>query len=276
MNGEPVFTAVYLMLAGLVVGVLIAAPVGPVNVVCIQRTLERGFWAGFAAGLGAVLGDGLICTVAAFGITAISSTMAAHKLKINFIGAAVMIAFGLKLILMEPKVMATATTNMARLRRIVELIPDFLRPTLRLSVWRIMPHATVIPQTFFLTVTNLGAILGVFAIFGWIELVIGGIHQTTGHALVLVGSVMTGSILWWAGLASVIARIRHRLSHKRLRIINQVAGVILLVSGAALFVQFTASLIDHYRSVGAAPASRTIESPATPFQLPTSLTGLGR
>ena len=54
-----------LVVSGLIIGVLIAAPVGPVNIVCIQRTLERGFWGGFAAGVGAVLADGLIATVAA-------------------------------------------------------------------------------------------------------------------------------------------------------------------------------------------------------------------
>jgi len=235
LNGDPVFTAVYLMLAGLVVGVLIAAPVGPVNVVCIQRTLERGFWAGFAAGLGAVLGDGLICMVAAFGITAISSTMAAHKLKINFIGAAVMIAFGLKLILMEPKVMATATTNMARLRRIVELIPDFLRPTLRLSVWRIMPHATVIPQTFFLTVTNPGAILGMAAMIGGLGSLVGGLN-TYVDALLLVAAVMGGSLLWWLGLSELIATIRHKLTEGRLKLINRIAGAVLIAFGLILLL----------------------------------------
>ena len=60
---------------GLIIGVLIAAPVGPVNIVCIQRTLERGFWGGFAAGLGAVLADGLIATIAAYGASAISGFM---------------------------------------------------------------------------------------------------------------------------------------------------------------------------------------------------------
>ena len=56
-----------LILVGLAVGMLVAAPVGPVNVMCIQRTLERGMWGGLAAGLGAVIGDGLIAFVAALG-----------------------------------------------------------------------------------------------------------------------------------------------------------------------------------------------------------------
>lgn len=253
MNGDPLFTFVYIILSGLVVGVLIAAPVGPVNVVCIQRTLERGFWGGFAAGIGAVLADGVIATVAAFGVTAISGLMADHKHKIKFIGAAVMIGFGVRLLFAEPKIVATATTNIARLRRMVELIPGFLRPTLRLSIWRIMPHAAIIPQTFFLTITNLGAILGLFAIIGGLGSMISGIHETS-HALTLVASVMMGSLLWWAGLSRLISRIRHKLNHSRLRTINQVAGVILLLFGGALFLQFTVGLVNDYRTE-AAPSS---------------------
>ncbi|MDX2266375.1 MAG: LysE family transporter [Hyphomicrobiales bacterium] len=247
MSGDPVFTFVYLILAGLVIGVLIAAPVGPVNVVCIQRTLERGFWGGFAAGIGAVLADGLIATVAAFGITAISGVMADHKHKIKFIGAAVMIGFGLRLLLKEPKVIVTARNNITRLRRMVELLPGFLRPTLRLSVWRLAPHAAIIPQTFFLTITNLGAILGLFAIIGGLGSMVNGVENTS-HALTLVAAIMTGSLLWWAGLSRLISRVRHKLNHGRLRMINQGAGLLLLIFGGVLLVQFSAGLIDYYQT----------------------------
>lgn len=259
MNGEPVFSLLYLILSGLAVGVLIAAPVGPVNVVCIQRTLERGFWGGFAAGIGAVLADGLIATVAAFGITAISGIMAAHQHKIRFVGAAVMMGFGIKLLLTEPKIVATASTNIARLRRIVELMPAQLRPTLRMPIWRLMPHASVIPQTFFLTITNLGAVLGIFAIFGGLGSMVGGI-QKTSHALMLVAAVMAGSLFWWAWLSQLISRVRHKLNHNRLRLINQIAGLLLVIFGAVLFFQFTSGLMEYYERAGSADAKDIITS----------------
>lgn len=257
MNGEPVFSLLYLILSGLVVGVLIAAPVGPVNVVCIQRTLERGFWGGFAAGLGAVLADGLFTGIAAFGITAISGIMAANQHKLRFIGAAVMIGFGIKLLLTEPKIVATASMNIARLRRIVELLPARLRPTLRMPIWRLMPHASIIPQTFFLTITNLGAMLGVFALIGGLGSIAGGI-ATTSHALILVAAVMTGSLCWWAGLSQLISRVRHKLNHNRLRMINQIAGILLVVFGVILFLQFTTGLMNDYGKTGSADARNLI------------------
>ncbi len=229
---------------GVIIGVLIAAPVGPVNIVCIQRTLERGFWGGFAAGLGAVLADGLIATIAAFGASAISGFMRDHQLKIELIGGFILTGFGWNVFLAQPKVVATATTNIARLRRLSNSIPQCLRPALRFKVWRIMPHLNIVPQTFFLTITNPGAILGLFALFGGATSVLGGI-DTWVQAVTTVGSIMTGSLIWWAGLSRLIARVRHKLTEGRLKRINQVSGVVLVVFGAVLFVQFAYGLAGH-------------------------------
>src|SRR5712671_1471757 len=212
---------------GLLIGVLIAAPVGPVNIVCIQRTLERGFWGGFAAGLGAVLADGIIATVAAFGASAISGFMRDHQLKIELVGGFILTAFGLKVFVSQPKIVATATTNIARLRRLADIVPQSLRPALRYKIWRIMPHLNIVPQTFFLTITNPGAILGLFALFGGATSVLGGIN-TWVEAITAVGSIMAGSLIWWVGLSRLISRVRHKLTESRLKQINQVSGVVLV------------------------------------------------
>jgi threonine/homoserine/homoserine lactone efflux protein len=229
---------------GLIIGVLVAAPVGPVNIVCIQRTLERGFWGGFAAGLGAVLADGLIATVAAYGASAISGFMRDHQLKIELIGGLILTGFGLNVFLAQPKIVATATTNIARLRRLSNMMPRNLRPALRLKVWRIMPHLSIVPQTFFLTITNPGAILGLFALFGGATSVLGGIDNWI-QGITVVGSIMAGSLMWWAGLSRLIARVRHKLTETRLKRINQVSGLVLVMFGAVLFVQFAYGLAGY-------------------------------
>ena len=235
-------------IVGLLIGVLIAAPVGPVNIVCIQRTLERGFWGGFAAGLGAVLADGLIATIAAYGASAISGFMRDHQLKIELIGGFILIGFGLNVFLAQPKIVATATTNIARLRRLSNMMPRNLRPALRFKVWRIMPHLNILPQTFFLTITNPGAILGLFALFGGATSVLGGI-DTFVQGVAAVTSIMAGSLMWWAGLSRLIARVRHKLTESRLKRINQVSGVVLVMFGAVLFAQFAYGLAG-YRIAG--------------------------
>jgi threonine/homoserine/homoserine lactone efflux protein len=245
-------TSTQLLISGLIIGVLIAAPVGPVNIVCIQRTLERGFWGGFAAGLGAVLADGLIATVAAFGITAISGVMASYKQEIQLIGGFIMLAFGVKLYLAKPRLVAPKRTSWAQLRRIVDWVPERLRPALRFQIWRILPHAGVIPQTFFLTITNPGAILGLFAIFGGLGSVMGGIDNYI-EALTLVVSVMIGSLLWWAFLSRLIERLRGRITEGRLKMINQVAGVVLFAFGGVLFCQFALGLMGHAADASTPP-----------------------
>lgn len=245
MSPTEVLTAsTQLIISGLIIGVIISAPVGPVNIVCIQRTLERGFWGGLAAGLGAVLADGVIAAGAAFGLTAISGIMSENKQVIQLVGGLLIIGFGVKLYFARPKLTRQKQTSWAQLRRLVDWIPGKLRPALRFQIWRVLPHASVIPQTFFLTITNPGAILGLFAIIGGIGSVMGGI-KTYIEALILVFSIMAGSALWWAILSRIIETLRERINENRLKIINQIAGVVMLIFGGILCFELAIGALSH-------------------------------
>ena len=205
-----VLSGIQLMLAGLGIGLLMAAPIGPVNVLVIQRAAASGFWGGLAAGIGAVLGDGTLAALAAFSVTAISEVMTAHSGFIQFVGGVLLVAFGLGLLVAKPKLS----------------IPSGRRSEL----WE---HTGIIPQTFFLTVTNPSAILGMAAMIGGLGSLIGGL-DTYLEALLLVASVMGGSLVWWLGLSELIATIRHKLTESRLKLINRIAGVVLLAFAAIL------------------------------------------
>jgi threonine/homoserine/homoserine lactone efflux protein len=207
-----VLSGIQLVLAGIGIGVLMAAPIGPVNILCIQRTVSRGFRGGLAAGLGAVLGDGTLAAIAAFSMTAISEVMLAYAASIQFAGGLVLIGFGVALLLK--------------------------RPVLRISSGqgsRLWEHTGVIPQTYFLTVTNPGAALGMIVIFGGLGSLIGGLNYF--EALLLVLSVMGGSLLWWLGLSRLIVTIRHKLTEQRLKLINRAAGTVLLAFGLILVLE---------------------------------------
>lgn len=198
--------------AGMLIGVLVAAPVGPVNVLCIQRAIERGFWGGIAAGLGAVLGDGLIALCASLGVGAISGAVQYHRTLIQIVGGLALIAFGLKLYWTPPRIEALNPAHDEGTS-----LKDF--------VWDI-------PQTFFLTITNPGAVLALFAIFGGVSTFVE--VRTYLDAFVMVASVMGGSLLWWLGLSNLIGRMRHRLNVGRLQQINRTAGFLLIGFGAIL------------------------------------------
>lgn len=197
---------------GILIGVLIAVPVGPVNVLCIQRAIERGFWGGIAAGLGAVLGDGLIALFASFGVGAISGAVQYHRTLIQIVGGLALVGFGLKLYYTPPRLEALAQAHDENAS-----LKDF--------VWDI-------PQTFFLTITNPGAVLGLFAIFGGISTFVE--VRTYLDAIVMVAAIMGGSLLWWIALSNLIGRFRHRLNVGMLRKVNQYAGVALIGFGAVL------------------------------------------
>lgn len=197
---------------GLVIGILVAAPVGPVNVLCIQRAVERGMWGGIAAGLGAVLGDGLIALFAGLGVGAISGVITYHRTAIQIVGGLALAAFGVKLYFTAPRFTALDrdADRQARLK-------DF--------IWDI-------PQTFFLTITNPGAVLGLFAIFGGISSFV----EVNGaiDAITMVAAIMAGSLAWWVFLSSLIGRIRHRLAVSQLERINRLAGILLVAFGVVL------------------------------------------
>jgi threonine/homoserine/homoserine lactone efflux protein len=197
---------------GLIIGVLVAAPVGPVNVLCIQRAIERGFWGGLAAGLGAVIGDGLIALFAGLGVGAVSGAVAHHRTAIEVIGGLALLAFGAKLYFTEPSLTP-------------QLSPEDPNASLKDFVWDI-------PQTFFLTITNPGAVLGLFAIFGGISTFVE--VQSTIDVLTMVAAIVAGSLAWWIFLSNVISRNRHRFDGALLAKINRVAGILLLVFGAVL------------------------------------------
>ena len=204
-------SGIQLVLAGMFIGVLVAVPIGPVNVLCIQRTVERGFWAGLAAGLGAVLGDGVLAAIAAFSMTAVSDLLIANASPVELVGGVLLVVFGGALLLGRPVTAAAPQGDDSRL-------------------WE---HCGIIPQTFFLTVTNPGAILGMIAIVGGLGSLIGGLNNYL-EALILVGAVMGGSLLWWIALAELISTIRHKLTVARLTLINRIAGAVLFAFGVLL------------------------------------------
>lgn len=212
-GAQIVLSGIQLVIAGAAIGMLISAPIGPVNVLVIQRTVSDGFWAGVAAGVGAVLGDGVLAAIAAFSVAAVSNAMVSYGDVIQLVGGVLLVGFGLAILL----------------RR---------RPPAKTGKKRshLLEHAGIIPQTFILTVTNPGAILGIAALIGGLGSLIGGLN-TNFEALVLVASIMGGSLLWWLGLSELIFAFRHKITESRLNIINKIAGFILFAFGGALVVE---------------------------------------
>lgn len=196
-----------LFIKGLLVGLAIAAPVGPIGVLCIQRTLHEGFSIGLATGLGAALADGTYGLMAAFGLTALSNFLIKQTSRIQLIGAVFLFYLGLKLLFKKP-------TN--------HLSKKFTEKS--------MTHA--LSTTYILTLANPITILSFIAIFAGLGL--GTLHASVTQAVLLVAGITFGSALWWVFLTNFVARVLHkRINNVWLQRINILSGFVLMLFGAA-------------------------------------------
>ena len=196
---------------GIFIGIAVSAPVGPVNVLCVRRAVQRGMAGGVAAGLGATLGDGLIAFAAAMGIGAIDTVVTYYRTAIQGLGGIVLLAFGVLLC----RTKAPLATDEGHREKG--------------SFW---DFAGDIPKAFVLTVTNPGAVLGLFAIFGGI----GTFVEVRGaiDAVVLVGAIMAGSVLWWLTLSAIVTKISGQFGDINIGRLNLIAGLALIVFGVVL------------------------------------------
>jgi threonine/homoserine/homoserine lactone efflux protein len=190
-------------LRGLVIGFSIAAPVGPISVLCIRRTLTEGRISGLISGLGAATADALYGSIAAFSLTFISNILINQQTWIGLIGGVFLCFLGLKIFLSPPAKQAA----------------------------RVKGHGLVstFASTFFLTLTNPMTILSFAAIFAGL-----GVGSQTANylfAATLVLGVFTGSALWWLILSSGVSLLGQKIESRRLQWVNRISGIIIIIFG---------------------------------------------
>jgi threonine/homoserine/homoserine lactone efflux protein len=191
---------------GLALGFSIAAPVGPIGILCIQRTLHKGQLYGFVSGLGAATADAVYGSIAAFGLTAITGCLVAQSGWLRIAGVIFLCYLGIKTFLTRSAGLAPVTPTRG---------------------W-----PTAYASTFLLTLTNPMTILTFVAIFAGLGMA--ETNQGYASAGLLVGGVFTGSALWWLLLSSGATLFRHKLDDRHLTWINKGAGVIIV--GFSLFI----------------------------------------
>ena len=197
-----------------VVGIAVAAPVGAIGVLCIQRTLARGWRAGMVTGLGVATADGLYAAAAAFGVSALSSMLVAWQTPLRVVGGVTLIALGLQAAfapVRTPDASASAAS------------PGSV--SLRAS-----SAARLYASAVALTLTNPMTIMAFGAIFAG-----AGLAAQPGAASAALATlgVASGSLAWWTVLVSGVALGRHTVGHRLLTGINVASGVVVALFGAA-------------------------------------------
>ena len=198
-----------LVASGVVIGLAVAAPIGPVNLIVIRRTLRLGTLRGFLSGIGAATGDGVFATIAAFGLTAAIDFVMRYEMIMQLIGGAFLIILGARTYLAHPHLEETMQENPGG------------------------ALARVFATTFALTITNPATMLGFIAIFGGVA----GLTDQSGsylHAGALVLSVFAGSALWWAGLSGFVSMFRQRMNDHLLELVNRASGGLIVLFGIAV------------------------------------------
>ena len=202
------------LLRGIVIGFSIAAPVGPIGVLCIRRTLAEGRLAGLVSGLGAASADAVYGLVAAFGLTFVSSFLVSERVWLRLIGGIFLCYLGLRTFLTRPAHEAAKGKGSG-------LFGTYA-------------------STFFLTLTNPMTILSFATIFAGL-----GIASKDGSYIdagVLVVGVFLGSALWWLLLCGGISWFYTRFNLKGLKWLNRIAGVVIMSFGLVVLFSLYAEM----------------------------------
>jgi threonine/homoserine/homoserine lactone efflux protein len=210
--------SIYLFVQGVLMGLVVAVPVGPLGLLCINRALALGPTYGLFSGLGVATADALAAGIAALGITLISSFLSAHQMILRLIGGAFLCYLGCKIYMTEPVAQAPIK-NMNGL---------------------LGAYAT----TFFLTFSNPVTILSFVAIYaGW------HVPSVDGHyiaAATLTLGVFTGSALWWVALFVCLEACHGKVNLRFLFWVHRVSGAIIAAFGIVVLL----SLSPWHRLLG--------------------------
>ena len=195
-------------LKGIVIGFSIAAPVGPIGVLCIRRTLADGRRHGLVSGLGAATADALYGCVAGFGLTFVSSFLVDQQVWLRIAGGVFLCYLGVRTWLAQPAEAAVQTGGSG------------------------LPAAYA--STLLLTLTNPVTILAFAAIFAGLGIAATGGDYASAGLLVL--GVFTGSAMWWLILSGAVSLLRGRLTPARLRRLNRLSGLVITGFGLAALI----------------------------------------
>jgi threonine/homoserine/homoserine lactone efflux protein len=193
-----------LFLEGVIIGFAIAAPVGPIGVLCIRRTLAEGRISGLVSGLGAATADAVYSSVAALGLAFVTEFLIGQVAWLRLLGGAFLAFLGVRTFLAHPA--------------------ERPAPAARSGL------AGAYATTFFLTLTNPTTILSFAAIFAGL----GVAEDANGDALsamLLIFGVFFGSAVWWFALSAATSLFRARLSVRGLRWVNRISGAAIAAFG---------------------------------------------
>ena len=194
-----------IFIKGIIIGLLISAPLGPIGIMCIQRTLNRGYMAGFVSGLGAAAADIIFAVIAGFGLSIIINFIEEKHLYFQILGGIFVLYIGYR-------IFSTNPVKQLRLQRLnkTRLSQDFA-------------------SIFLLTISNPMAIFLFIAIMAALK--VANDLLSFFELSTMISGIAGGAILWWFILASVANRFRQRIRLKSIWWLNKITGSVVFLFG---------------------------------------------
>ncbi len=194
-----------IILKGIIIGLFISIPLGPIGMLCIQRTLNRGQKYGIATGLGATMSDLVYTMISLFFLSFVTDLIDKQRFVIQFVGSVILIVFGFFIYRSNPSQQPKPNEQVQ-----YSLFGDFI-------------------SSFGLTLSNplvLFVLIALFAKFGFIDN-----ESTLFLSIVGIVSILLGAFLWWSTLTFLVSRFRVKLNMRGLKTINVITGLIIIVTG---------------------------------------------
>lgn len=197
-----------LFIQGIIIGLTLAVPVGPISLVCIHRTVANGRLHGIVSGLGVATADSFYAAVAFLGLTAVSGLIIGHPSLFRFLAGIALVLVGIQVFRSVPAAFRDNTNPESLIRDYLSLLA--------------ITAANPLTIIFFITV------LPGFGVVAQ--------GTTLIAAVPFVAGIFLGSAVWWIILCGSLGSVRSRLSTENLRRINQVSGILITGFGAGMLV----------------------------------------
>jgi len=199
--------AIELFLRGLAAGFAISAPVGPVNVLCVSRTITKGWWAGIVSGMGAAAADTFYGSIAGFSISIVISFLIREQSKLRLFGGILLVLLGIWYYRKRPDSLSKHSKSSAN-------------------------HSDFV-TTFLLNLTNPTTVLSFLAVLAVLGL---SEHRAAWLTLIMVGGIFIGSMIWWLILTGVTNHFRDRFDDKAMLWMNRIGGIAIGAFGVLMFL----------------------------------------
>jgi threonine/homoserine/homoserine lactone efflux protein len=198
-----VFSIFDIIYKGLLIGVLVSAPMGPIGLLCVQRTLNKGQWHGFFSGVGAAFSDIIYAGITCLGMGIVIDFITGHQYILQIVGSILLMVFGVYIFRSNPS---------KQLTRRRENVNSFSQDTV---------------TAFLLTLSNPFVIFLYIALFARFNFI--SSEEKLFSMLLGLFSILSGALAWWFVVTFFVGKLRKIINLRGLWIMNKIVGLVIVV-----------------------------------------------